>query len=658
MLPATGDPTHSESQMTLVKTSKIAGSASKARRLAEATRSIVVPAPPASRNGKSGTALGKDKVSERVAAATEELASGLAQASAAAEQLRRSMEQIAAGADEAAGASQEQLTAIKQVTANLTTARGEADNSRRRTESAQDLLAETAAQISASIQAIERNSERHVSSGAIIRELERRAKDVSEITGAVSRISDQTNLLALNAAIEAARAGDHGRGFAVVAEEVRALADVSDKSALQVQGFAEEIQTNVRELTVAVKAAAEVAVEQAKGGRSVIETLSGLRESMVELAKGSHETLTAAIEAERAIQEAQKGAELVAGAAEEQASAASEAQSAVKQQAQSLDQGQVAAQSLASLSEKLRSGTAGDSAPEQIASTAEELSATVQELSSAASQISTAVEQINRGSQQQAAAAQQTSAALAQIEKSARVAQEKGRLATDRVSAMGKSLADGRKAVEALIEGVAGALNNTRASLETIVSLEGIGRKIEKTVEAITLVNIQTNMLAVSGAVEAARAGETGRGFALVSNDIRALAREASDSVERIKDTVRSIIDQIALLRRDLEQIISAGEIEVQNNRAVIKTLEDITGEFAALGSANKAIQQGADAILTAAGETAAAARQIAAAAEEASAASRQAATASAEQAQGADDLAAAIEEIASLSDELKKQNG
>ena len=652
------EPTQSESQMTLVKTSKIAGSASKTRRLAEANQSAIVAAPPASRNRKSGKTLGKDKISERVAAATEELASGLAQASAAAEELRRSMEQIAAGADEAAGASQEQLTAIKQVTANLATARGEADNSRSRTESAQILLTESAALIGASIQSIERNSERQVSSGVIISELERRAKDVSEITGAVSRISDQTNLLALNAAIEAARAGDHGRGFAVVAEEVRALADVSDKSAVQVQGFAEEIQTNVRQSALAVKAAAEVAVEQAKSGRSVIETLSGLRESMVELAKGSQDTLTAAMEAERAIQEAQKGAELVAGAAEEQASAASEAQSAVQQQAQSLDQGQVAAQSLASLSEKLRSGSAGDSAPEQIASTAEELSATIQELSSAASQISTAVEQINRGSQQQSAAAQQTSAALAQIEKSARLAQEKGRLATDRVSVMGKSLADGRKAVELLIEGVAGALDNTRESLETIISLEIIGRKIEKIVDAITLVNIQTNMLAVSGAVEAARAGDAGRGFALVSNDIRALAREASDSVERIKDTVRGILDQIALLRRDLEQIISAGEMEVQNNRAVIKTLEGITGEFAALGSANKAIQQGADAILAAAGETAAAARQIAAAAEEASAASRQAATASAEQAQGADDLAAAIEEIASLSDELKKQNG
>jgi methyl-accepting chemotaxis protein len=568
------------------------------------------------------------------------------------------MEQIAAGADEAAGASQEQLAAIKQVAGNLTTARGEADSSRRRTEAAQVLLVETGAQVGASVQSIGRNSERQAASAEMIAELERRAKDVSEITGAVSRISDQTNLLALNAAIEAARAGDHGRGFAVVAEEVRALADVSDKSALQVQSYAEEIQAKVRDAAAMVKAAATAAIAQAKSGQAVVQTLSGLRKNMVELADGSLATLTSAIEAERAIQEAQKGAELVAGAAEEQASAASEAQSAVRQQAQSLDQGQVAAQALAALSEDLRSGKADQSAPEQIGSTAEELSATIQELSSAASQISTAVEQINRGAQQQAAAAQQTSAALTQIEKSARVAQESGKLANDRVDFMGKDLADARKTVDGLIEGVVQALKETRESLETIVSLEAMGRKIEKIVDAITLVNIQTGMLAVSGAVEAARAGDAGRGFALVSNDIRSLAREASESVERIKDTVRGILDQIALLRRDLEQIIVNGESEAQSNRDVFKTLGELTDEIIALGNANKAIQQGADAILAAAAETSTAARQIAAAAEEASSASRQAATASAEQAQSADDLAAAIEEIASLSDELKKQNG
>lgn len=636
--------------MALVKTSKITSAAPKPRAASKPSAAV---APRAVRQ-----ALGQDQLSERIAAATEELAAGLAQASAAAEQLRRSMEQIASGAEEAAGGSQEQLAAIASAQANLLTARNQAEGSRRRTEALQIVLVETATQITASVRAIERNAERQSASIKIIEELERRAKDIGEITKTVSRISDQTNLLALNAAIEAARAGDHGRGFAVVADEVRALAETSDVSAQQVQALAEAIQTDVRGVAGAVNSAAETASAEAKSGVAVVATLTTIRTDMAVLAEASQETLTGALEAERAAKEAQRGAEQVATAAEEQSAGAGQAQTAIQQQAQSLDQGQIAAQALAVITERLRNRKADASAAEAIATTAEELSATVQELSSAASQIMAAVEQINRGSQQQAAATQQTSAALAQIEKSARQAQTNASNADERVGATEAALATSREAVERLIKGVTAALEDTQTSLATIGRLEGVGRRIQAIVDEITLVAVQTSMLAVSGAVEAARAGDAGRGFAVVSNDIRSLAREASESVGRIKETVSGILDQIAALRRDLEQVITTAETEVQTNHAIITSLQTVDGDLAALKAANQAISHGAADILAAAMETAAGARQIASAAEEASSASREAATAAGQQARGAEDLAAAIEEIASLADELKSQDG
>jgi methyl-accepting chemotaxis protein len=158
--------------------------------------------------------------------------------------------------------------------------------------------------------------------------------------------------------------------------------------------------------------------------------------------------------------------------------------------------------------------------------------------------------------------------------------------------------------------------------------------------------------------VEAARAGDAGRGFSVVSGDIRTLAREASGSVERAKDTVRGILDETASLRRDIEQVIAAAALEVQTNRNLLTTLEKLDGDVATMRTANETILRGAEAIVSAAGQSAAGARQIAVAAEETSSASRQAATAANEQARGAEDLAAAIEEIASLADELKSQHG
>jgi methyl-accepting chemotaxis protein len=185
-----------------------------------------------------------------------------------------------------------------------------------------------------------------------------------------------------------------------------------------------------------------------------------------------------------------------------------------------------------------------------------------------------------------------------------------------------------------------------------------IGRRIAAHVDDITLVAVQTSMLAVSGSVETARAGDAGRGFAVVSSDIRGLARESSQSVGRIKTTVAGVLDQIGALRRELEQAITSGEIEVQTNRAIVSSLEKLDENVAALRSINRAIAEGAEAILAAAVQTAAGARQIAAAAEEAGSASREAATAASQQARGAEDLAAAIEEIASLADELKQDHG
>lgn len=603
---------------------------------------------------RARTLAKQQQLAERIAVATEQMASGIEEASSAAEELAATMQQISSGASEAASAAEESRAAINQVDKASLIADMNARESLERAEIAKDLIENTSSDIELMIKGIKESAETNSESVKLIGELERQSNEVGEIVQAVVRIADQTNLLALNAAIEAARAGEHGKGFAVVADEVRNLAETSEKSATNIRALVNEIQSNVKVVVIDIENAGKVANDEVDKAVKTTEDLVKINEEFVIVMSGIKEISQNATDANKGAQEFLAISETIAAASEEQSSASEEVEKAIQMQNKAFNELNAGASDLSQMAEDLKSSTEAQKSSESLAAASEELSANVEEGNSTAGEILKAMQQISAGALLQAEGAEKGSLFADKLSVASAQMSERAGFSADIVTKLQKLLEDNKISIDSMIAGIGDSANISMSAAKNIKSLEETTLRIDKIVDAIVNVTIQTNMLAINGSIEAARAGEFGRGFSVVAGDIRALANESAENADKIKDLVRAIQNQIQRVSADTDASSKSSFAEVEKSKKTTYNLNIIEENMLKILTGADEIQKGAEESQVALEQATKGVDQIATAAQEASSGAEQAAIAANQQSKGMQELAEAIEEISGLADELQ----
>ena len=134
----------------------------------------------------------------------------------------------------------------------------------------------------------------------------------------------------------------------------------------------------------------------------------------------------------------------------------------------------------------------------------------------------------------------------------------------------------GKRAVDDIIPQMEGTREEVNTNAGLIAQLEAKSEQIKTVTRVISDIAEQTNLLALNAAIEAARAGEQGRGFAVVADEVRALAAKTSDATKQIGDTVTVINEEIKHAVANSSSLTVAIDRNVGMTQSVSNHLNDI----------------------------------------------------------------------------------
>ncbi|MDB6443226.1 methyl-accepting chemotaxis protein [Pseudomonas sp. 21TX0197] len=256
---------------------------------------------------------------------------GVTQIASAAEQLSAVTEQTSAGVNNQKVETDQVATAMHEMTATVQEVARNAEEASQAAAAADGEARAGDQVVNEAIAQIERLASEVVRSTDAMTMLQQESDKIGSVMDVIKSVAEQTNLLALNAAIEAARAGEAGRGFAVVADEVRGLAQRTQKSTEEIEGLVAGLQNGTQQVAAVMNNSrsltdSSVALTRKAGAslENITRTVSNIQSMNQQIAAAAEQQSAVAEEISRSIINVRDVSEQTAAASEETAASSVE----------------------------------------------------------------------------------------------------------------------------------------------------------------------------------------------------------------------------------------------------------------------------------------------------------------------------------------------
>ncbi|CDF94437.1 methyl-accepting chemotaxis protein [Pseudomonas sp. PSB18] len=220
---------------------------------------------------------------------------------------------------------------------------------------------------------------------------------------------------------------------------------------------------------------------------------------------------------------------------------------------------------------------------EQIAGSATQLGAAAEELSAVTQESSRGLQRQHNEIEQAATAVNEMTAAVEEVARNAVSTSEASNQST-------QAAQEGRNRVVETVDAIQTMTHDVQATATMVEGLAVQGRDIGKVLDVIRAIAEQTNLLALNAAIEAARAGEAGRGFAVVADEVRALAHRTAQSTQEIERMVAGIQNGTGEAVQSMQQSNQRTQSTLELARAAGVALEQITQSIHQINERNLVI--------------------------------------------------------------------